>query len=771
MGYALRQKLMRALGASCLAASAFGAGLLGQSPEDPSVSVIGGRISADGRYPWMGALVSADIPDIAQAQFCGCALINESWVLTAAHCLHNSRSEDVAVAFGNGDLSAAHQVVPIDLIVMHPNYADVLGLENDIALARLSRPMRGIPTISIGREPALSRVGAPVRIIGWGLTRPANEGFDFTDRLKEADLEILDRDLISQINPVSGSLSDTMLSVGSLSPLTTAYFGDSGGPLLSRNGDKPSLLGVASWVFGCIVSLVPYSQYTDVQPYLGWIDSIVDRDYKEWSEAQASASLDPSDPAVIRAYRLGGTLQAPFAPVISESPRALSVRARPFSPVWRYELDYRQANDSRWYSLEPRLGHPINEDGSITATMPLDSPSGTVLIRSTQTRRESSGPKRLPIAQGQCVSGSFGDKDRSTWNNVFVFDIDTPQARPDNTLLIGLSPGLTLDYELLSGTDTREAISQGRFRDFKRIEFESKADESLQLYISAFGSGGHFTINLSVAESLSLQASGETQSGSLHSGDFRIGASDHAMDAIKIVGHNAPNDIFVIADGTFDTALSLWDARRLKEIGQSRGWGRDSPEFFIFSGLSPSSFEDTSLELRILNAEPGEYGDYTMEAMTLVEPSSLSLADEFEFMALTANDRTSDTYLGLEYVDRIELTGLGNRRVHVSVNGLAGFAPAFAVRNILSGSMIREFPVAFCFENSVISFNPRFGQRYEVIIAGSEESLNSNYFLEVSTTAPEDPYEGIGNAAQSLSSKMQRWMQRRLELDQAPSPQ
>ncbi|MEM9161243.1 MAG: trypsin-like serine protease, partial [Verrucomicrobiota bacterium] len=82
--------------------------------------IIGGKISPAGSYPWLGALVDAEEEDLSRAQFCGCSLIDENWILTAAHCLYGEDSSKVAVAFGDGDLSKENRVIPIDLIILHP---------------------------------------------------------------------------------------------------------------------------------------------------------------------------------------------------------------------------------------------------------------------------------------------------------------------------------------------------------------------------------------------------------------------------------------------------------------------------------------------------------------------------------------------------------------------------------------------------------------------------------------------------------------------------
>ena len=59
----------------------------------PSSRIVGGTEATHGDFPWQALLQSAR----TGRQFCGGTLVRHQWVVTAAHCVENSRPKDIIV--------------------------------------------------------------------------------------------------------------------------------------------------------------------------------------------------------------------------------------------------------------------------------------------------------------------------------------------------------------------------------------------------------------------------------------------------------------------------------------------------------------------------------------------------------------------------------------------------------------------------------------------------------------------------------------------------
>ena len=102
--------------------------------------IVGGDDAEIQDYPYQAALLNTGGWGGGYA-FCGASIINEYWILTAAHCLTGESANNISVRVGNS-ASYAQGGVSYDAaeIILHENYSNVSN-GNDIALIRLTNPI------------------------------------------------------------------------------------------------------------------------------------------------------------------------------------------------------------------------------------------------------------------------------------------------------------------------------------------------------------------------------------------------------------------------------------------------------------------------------------------------------------------------------------------------------------------------------------------------------------------------------------------------------
>ena len=129
----------------------------------------------ENEYPWMVRVIAIYM---LRSLTCGGSLINDRWVLTAAHCVPGNPI-GVRVDLGQHNLNTASMMrQTVSRVTLHPNY-DGKNVNNDIALLELEDPIdfNSVPDIRPICLPSLSLrdeafVGSKATVAGWGRTKP-----------------------------------------------------------------------------------------------------------------------------------------------------------------------------------------------------------------------------------------------------------------------------------------------------------------------------------------------------------------------------------------------------------------------------------------------------------------------------------------------------------------------------------------------------------------------------------------------------------------------
>ena len=276
-----------ALSVGLFVALALAAGVFAQSEGSDETTrdgrIINGQQIDITDVPWQVAVLLSNESDDFQAQSCGAAILNESWVISAAHCFvfsdkPNKTPADIELLAGVTTLGEdVSPRIAVQQIIAHPSY-NPSTTNHDIALLQLasSIELNGSTQDAIALpygEPRLSWPAAntPAGVSGWGNT--STTGDAYPRDLMGVEVEILTDPTDTQCGSYSTSayLPATMLCAGDIDLGTDSCQGDSGGPLVVEVSGTWTLAGIVSWGYNCADPEYP-GVYTRVTSYLDWID-------------------------------------------------------------------------------------------------------------------------------------------------------------------------------------------------------------------------------------------------------------------------------------------------------------------------------------------------------------------------------------------------------------------------------------------------------------------------------------------------------------------
>ncbi|XP_072305773.1 uncharacterized protein [Eucyclogobius newberryi] len=228
--------------------------------------IVNGEDCPPGECPWQALLLNED-----HRGFCGGTILNAYIVLTAAHCMNQSRH--IYVVLGEFDTQVKHgneAMHQVEKVLLHQKYRPDT-YHNDIALIKLRTPVTFsryilpvcLPTRDFA-EKVLMRQGDGL-VSGFGRLGEFSRPSSILQRLAMPYVE-----RARCMESTQFRISGRMFCAGYETGGKDACQGDSGGPHVTRFKDTYFITGIVSWGEGC-ARRGKYGVYTQVSKYIGWI--------------------------------------------------------------------------------------------------------------------------------------------------------------------------------------------------------------------------------------------------------------------------------------------------------------------------------------------------------------------------------------------------------------------------------------------------------------------------------------------------------------------
>ncbi|XP_006272540.1 coagulation factor X isoform X1 [Alligator mississippiensis] len=235
---------------------------------DPEVDtrIVGGDDCRPGECPWQALLLNEQ-----KDGFCGGTIFNENYILTAAHCINQSKSIEVVVGKVDRKKEEVNEATyRVEKIFVHSKFVPAT-YDYDIAILKLKEPITFspyvfpacLPNADFANDILMNQKSGTVS----GFGRLYENG-RLSERLKVLEVPYVDRNTCKLSS--SFKITENMFCAGYNTEAKDACQGDSGGPHVTKYKNTYFITGIVSWGEGC-AKKGKYGVYTKVSKFQRWL--------------------------------------------------------------------------------------------------------------------------------------------------------------------------------------------------------------------------------------------------------------------------------------------------------------------------------------------------------------------------------------------------------------------------------------------------------------------------------------------------------------------